>query len=512
MQNEQQPLLYPGHDQRKRIAIVGGGTGGVTTLKTLLVDIPAELRQHWEVVLYEQRAGLGGVWLADTYKSISQGTDDLPETPLYPGLVTNTPHPTMTIPHFTFQPETPLFPGCASVQQYHDDVVNHWNLSSHIRLNHTVTNTRWHGTESTGHWIVTVEARHGAEQQASHGEFDHLIIANGHNHYPYEPTFEGRQEWLDAAPNRTFVHSIFFRGPEDFKGKNVLVVGGGASGQDIAHHVVGSANSTTLSLKRTDYRGIPSLPPIPGVSYKSRIARLTTSAIEFDDNTTLTHIDTVILATGYENQIPFLTQGGHLDIVPTTTNSSRTLTNNLRYIRPLYNHLLSLDPSYPQGALYFIGLPIFVANAFSDHAQALFTGHTIANPSLLPSRAALLDELNQDETHLRDAGYDPGYIGHRLILGEQAGVKYQDGLVRFLQERGLAGNPGIPDVQQNYTEEWRRFGRDQALLLKQGWKRVEGYGEETAKAWLKGVKTEEQWAQFMKRLSEWERKQKDDGI
>lgn len=46
----------------KRIAIIGGGTAGVTTLKTLLTDIPLEKRGGWEVVLFEQRAGVGGVW------------------------------------------------------------------------------------------------------------------------------------------------------------------------------------------------------------------------------------------------------------------------------------------------------------------------------------------------------------------------------------------------------------------------------------------------------------------
>lgn len=46
----------------KRIAIVGGGTGGVTALKTLLVDLPEEERSRWEVVLYEQKRDVGGVW------------------------------------------------------------------------------------------------------------------------------------------------------------------------------------------------------------------------------------------------------------------------------------------------------------------------------------------------------------------------------------------------------------------------------------------------------------------
>jgi hypothetical protein len=46
----------------KRVAIVGAGTAGVSTLKTLLVDIPENLRRGWEVVVFEQRADVGGIW------------------------------------------------------------------------------------------------------------------------------------------------------------------------------------------------------------------------------------------------------------------------------------------------------------------------------------------------------------------------------------------------------------------------------------------------------------------
>ncbi len=45
----------------KSIAIVGAGSAGLASLKTLL-DLPAEVRQKWDIVLYEQRRDIGGVW------------------------------------------------------------------------------------------------------------------------------------------------------------------------------------------------------------------------------------------------------------------------------------------------------------------------------------------------------------------------------------------------------------------------------------------------------------------
>ena len=46
----------------KRIAIVGGGTGGIVMLKTLINDLPKDMTRTWEIVLFEQRDDVGGIW------------------------------------------------------------------------------------------------------------------------------------------------------------------------------------------------------------------------------------------------------------------------------------------------------------------------------------------------------------------------------------------------------------------------------------------------------------------
>jgi hypothetical protein len=47
---------------RKRIAIVGGGSGGLAALKTFVHDIPKTPNEEWEIILFEQRRNVGGVW------------------------------------------------------------------------------------------------------------------------------------------------------------------------------------------------------------------------------------------------------------------------------------------------------------------------------------------------------------------------------------------------------------------------------------------------------------------
>jgi hypothetical protein len=45
----------------KSVAIVGAGSAGLAMLKALL-DLPEELGGGWEIVLYEQRRDIGGIW------------------------------------------------------------------------------------------------------------------------------------------------------------------------------------------------------------------------------------------------------------------------------------------------------------------------------------------------------------------------------------------------------------------------------------------------------------------
>lgn len=239
-------------DITKSVAIVGAGSAGLSILKALL-DLPEEERSTWEIVLYEQRRDVGGVWLPDPN---APRPPRLPETPLYPLLHTNTPHPTMTYPGFTFRPNTPLFPSHEYVQQYHADYAEHFNLTQFIRVNHTVQAAGWKGNSTHGKWIIDVgTAGQGSEpQRVLRKSFDHLIVANGHNQYPREPHWDGEAAWLantpTGAPKREILHSVFYREPENFINRTVVVVGGGASGRDAVLQV---GKVTRVSYRLLDF-------------------------------------------------------------------------------------------------------------------------------------------------------------------------------------------------------------------------------------------------------------------
>jgi cation diffusion facilitator CzcD-associated flavoprotein CzcO len=109
----------------------------------------------------------------------------------------------------------------------------------YIMLNHTVLSSSWVGTQEEGSWEVTVEDHNGYKIRRL---FDHLVVANGHNHEPYIPTYPGQDDWLSHSPasgrKREILHSIFYRDPERYANQTVVVVGSGASGRDAASQIV----------------------------------------------------------------------------------------------------------------------------------------------------------------------------------------------------------------------------------------------------------------------------------
>ncbi|RDX41669.1 FAD/NAD(P)-binding domain-containing protein [Lentinus brumalis] len=486
----------------KSIAIVGAGSGGLAIVKTIF-DLPEDVRDGWEVVLYEQRRDVGGVWLPDPPGPLPR-PPKLPESPLYPLLHTNTPHPTMTYPGFTYPPFTPLFPSHEYVQQYHADYAEQYNLTGYLRFHHKIVAANWVGDSVEGKWDLEIEVQqpHGPPRPSiSRRSFDHLIVANGHNHYPHVPHWDGTEGWLantpPDTPKREIVHSIYYRDPARYTNRTVVIVGAGASGRDAALQVGQTARVAYQSLTPTNE-------PTPGAKVvpKPRIAYFTNASVVFEDGTSLDDVDSLILGTGYHFHIPFLSppHSSVLSVDPHTTFNSTTapsLITNLRYIFPTHKHIFSLAPGIPPTALAFVGLPVLVANCPSDIAQSLLIAHALANSSVLPTHAQMLQELVEREDKLRAAGLDPYYVGHRLVAESESDQDYQDGVVQYLKDVGA-----IPEDGKKFVEPWRRLGRGKARLLARAWQRAVQLGVD--REWLEGAQTEEEWADVMERLVEWQ--------
>jgi putative flavoprotein involved in K+ transport len=75
-----------------------------------------------------------------------------------------------------------------------------------------------------GGWVV----------QTSAGEVraEHVIVASGYAHTPFIPAWPGRERFRG-----TLIHAAEYRNADRFRGRDVLVVGPGCSGMEIAHEL-----------------------------------------------------------------------------------------------------------------------------------------------------------------------------------------------------------------------------------------------------------------------------------
>jgi putative flavoprotein involved in K+ transport len=74
---------------------------------------------------------------------------------------------------------------------------------------------------------------------------DHVVVATGYNGTPFVPDWPGRESFRGEL-----IHSTDYRNPQPYAGKDVLVVGAGNSGAEIAHDVIdGGAARSRLSVR-----------------------------------------------------------------------------------------------------------------------------------------------------------------------------------------------------------------------------------------------------------------------
>ncbi|KAF7983405.1 hypothetical protein HWV62_22431 [Athelia sp. TMB] len=403
-------------------------------------------------------------------------------------------------PGFQFPPETPLFPRHEYILQYQQDFVNRFHLSPHILLNHTVVSTSWAGEPTNGMWHLRIRNHEG---KIINRKFDHLVVATGRYAYPYMPKWEGLDIWRSSSPTeglpRSAIHSMWYRSAKTYENRTVVLVGTGASARGIAEEITSSAFKIYHSVRditRANKNAV----------VKPEISHFTATSAVFSDGTVCSDVDSVISATGYEPLFPFLDLGGVMRMDPgahsNSTHNESTLVNNLKLIFPLYQHIVSLSPAYPVGALSFVGLPIRVTYRPLFIAQSLLIAHTIANASLLPPRAELLQDLAKEQDKIRHMGFDPYEVGHFLGpdgLDHQS--DYQDALVEFLRARGAVPKNGAGG---KFVERWRRELGTEYARMQRGWRRIEAMGQEEVRKWIKGVSSEVGWVKVMKGVDEWQ--------
>jgi hypothetical protein len=137
---------------------------------------------------------------------------------------------------FPFPPGTPDYPHHTHLKKYFQDYAAHFGVVPKIRFHTEVLKV---AREPDGTWLVHSRGPGGERSES----FDALMVANGHHWHPRMPEYPG-------SFSGEFIHSHEFKSNEAFRGKRVLVVGGGNSAADVAVECSRVAARTCISMRR----------------------------------------------------------------------------------------------------------------------------------------------------------------------------------------------------------------------------------------------------------------------
>lgn len=402
----------------KNIAIIGGGPSGLAQVKALNVE-PYE----FEIDLYESRSVLGGIWnYTDTKSRYTRqeqldAAKDYNFSPMYRKLETNIVHKAMEYKNIPFPENTKDFPFRTDVLAYLQ------NYIKTIGPCNKYMDTRVTSVSKKGNlWQLSGE--NVLNGTVSTKSYDGIVVANGHFETPRFPKVEGLDDWQATDPD-SISHAKFFDTPDKYEGKTILIVGGFASGSDLAIQATLFAKKIYVSC---DEKTVLTGEENPYVELIPRISKYDVSnrSITFEDKT-IEGIDEVLFCTGYEYDIPFL----DLDICRN------------RYIADLYEHIFYIqDPS-----LVFIGLCKEVAPFPLAEAQSGLTARYYSGRLKLPTKEVMQQSF---EGELEKKG-DAGFHSFKFPLEPE----YINNLHKLLKEQDLLDGPSF-DIYEGERLERRR--------------------------------------------------------
>jgi dimethylaniline monooxygenase (N-oxide forming) len=197
----------------KSCIVIGAGPGGIVAMKELLEQGVSS------VVCLEKSDGIGGIF--------ARGYDNL--------ILTSSVTFSMFSDFWVGEGKDHHFWSKGEAVTYWSDYAQHYGVVPHIRFNTTVE-----GVTKTddGNWKVNLTSGESLETR-------HLILAIGNNNIPRYP------EWSDQLTKVSYTHSKDYMNALAFKGKNVLVVGGGESGSDVAYEISKVAAKSWVSLRES---------------------------------------------------------------------------------------------------------------------------------------------------------------------------------------------------------------------------------------------------------------------
>lgn len=201
------------------VIIVGAGISGIGMASHMTAKCPDR-----SYVILERRDNLGGTW--DLFR--------------YPGIRSDSDMHTLGFDFEPWKHEKSIADGPA-ILEYLDRIVGERGIRKNIRFDHKVVSADWR--EDDARWHVTVQAPDGSTSVLT---ANWVYLGSGYYDYdePYDPGFDF------GSFEGQVIHPQFWPKDLDYAGKNVVVVGSGATAVTIVPAMAEKAAKVTM-LQRT---------------------------------------------------------------------------------------------------------------------------------------------------------------------------------------------------------------------------------------------------------------------
>lgn len=206
----------------QRVAVIGAGPSGISAAKECIQHGLGEA-----LVVFEKSDQVGGNWVfrdTEGHSSVYETTHII-SSKYY-----------SEYEDFPFPDGVPDYPHHTHLKAYFQDYAHHFGVLPKIRFHTEVLSAT---RDDAGLWHIHSRGPEGEK----HEIFDVLMVANGHHWNPRMPEYPGH---FDGE----FIHSHLFKRGETFRGKRVLVIGGGNSAADVAVECARVSPHVSISMRR----------------------------------------------------------------------------------------------------------------------------------------------------------------------------------------------------------------------------------------------------------------------
>lgn len=216
------------------VLIIGAGISGITAAYRLQTQTPERT-----YAILEARHALGGTW--DLFK--------------YPGIRSDSDLHTFGFPFRPWTKENAIADG-PSIKHYLDETAEQYGIDKHIQYHTKLISANWSTDQQR--WFLDLDAQ-GTKK---HYNAKFVMFCTGY--YDYNTALPAQIPGIDKFEGEV-VHPQFWPEDLDYKNKNVVIIGSGATAITLLPNLAKEAAHVTMLQRSPTY--IVALPQVGGLAY-----------------------------------------------------------------------------------------------------------------------------------------------------------------------------------------------------------------------------------------------------